>query len=130
MDQDNLQATTLSLPILKKRSILAFWTLILNLSYYGSPILAAIGGITYLGLSTVGGAGDSLVTIGGLVLIAVYFSILVIALGIAMVILDIIYLLKMKPVGLKKALIVTSLCLYLVSLYIFYSMHLLFSLTP
>ena len=47
-----------------------------------------------------------------------YFAGLVVFVGIAMAVLDSVYLVKKKPTGAKKVLTIISLCLYAISLYI------------
>lgn len=94
----------------KKRSMLGLWALILNLAYYGLPILLI--GIYLLAYAT-GGIDTNDMGQGILLFLAVLAFLGFISLvGVAMLILDILYLVKAKPKGKAKVWVIISLVVY------------------
>lgn len=101
-------------PIVKSHKTLAMWTLITNLIYYCLPILVVLilVGI-YITTATSGSGGADFFSML-IVYVVLIFGIGAIALlsGLAALILDIVYLVKAKPVGAKKVLTIVSLSLF------------------
>ena len=101
-------------PIVKSHKTLAMWTLITNLIYYCLPILVVLilVGI-YIATATSGSGGADFFSML-IVYVVLIFGIGAIALlsGLAALILDIVYLVKAKPVGAKKVLTIVSLSLF------------------
>lgn len=94
----------------KKRSKLAVWTLIVNIANYGLPLLVAA--LYFIGLLT--GAIDLndmgvgiLLTLGIFVFLG-FMSFV----GVATLVLDIVYLVKGKPQGKAKVWVIISLTVY------------------
>ena len=94
----------------KKRSLLGLWALILNLAYYGLPLLLI--GIYLLSYAT-GGIDTNDMGQGILMFLAVLAFLGFISLvGVAMLVLDILYLVKAKPKGKAKVWVIISLVAY------------------
>jgi hypothetical protein len=90
--------------------MLGLWALILNLAYYGLPILLI--GIYLLAYAT-GGIDTNDMGQGILLFLAVLAFLGFISLvGVAMLILDILYLVKAKPKGKAKVWVIISLAVY------------------
>ncbi|HEX7484482.1 MAG TPA: hypothetical protein VF281_05030 [Candidatus Saccharimonadales bacterium] len=94
----------------KKWSKLAVWTLVLNIIHYSMPLIFFC---TWLIIVASGGiqANDPRIGIFA-IFISLFFFSFVLLVGPAMLVLDILYLVQVKPRGKVKALIVTSLTLY------------------
>lgn len=100
--------------VAKKRSKLAIWVVVLNLAYYLLPILAVGIVLGLVVLNSTQGA-DAVNNFGfGLMLVvgAVLFFGLISLIGVAMLVLDIIYLAQGKPKGKAKILTIISLGVY------------------
>ena len=94
----------------KKRSLLGLWALILNLAYYGLPLLLV--GVYLLAYAT-GGIDTNDMGQGILIFLAVLaFLGFVSLVGVAMIVLDILYLVKAKPKGKARVWVIISLVAY------------------
>ena len=94
----------------KKRSLLGLWALILNLAYYGLPLLLV--GVYLLAYAT-GGIDTNDMGQGILIFLAVLaFLGFVSMVGVAMIVLDILYLVKAKPKGKARVWVIISLVAY------------------